>query len=303
MRSGRGARRAARPAGGIPAAPPANAAPVHDEPGALRAQLDRVEQAVLTSLRQPHPLTLPRGVVGAAYRRSRQTLHIGGDFYDVLRHGEYDSMVVLGDVSGRGVDAAVLTGQVRQALYALRLVERHPRELLRLLNGALLRTGEHQFATLVLGVCTPTATGGLSLTLAGGGHPCPVVLRTDGTVEDVPIGGMPVGAVADAEFADVRVELGPGDVCVLYSDGVVEARGGVTGREPLGHARLVRHLAASAGMPADALAERVAQLATDWLGGRDHDDIAVLAIQAPDVPRAGGRRHLHAVHDTARPAA
>lgn len=291
MGTGRRARRAARlVAGGGISAPPDD--PDTDGSAELRAQLDRVERAVLTSLAQPYPLTLRRGEVGAAYRRSEQTLHIGGDFYDVLRQGEHDSMVVLGDVCGRGIDAAVLTGRVRQALYALRLVEQHPAKLLRLLNGAMLATGAHRFATLILGVCTPTMAGGLSLTLAGGGHPSPVVLRADGSVEIVAIGGMPVGALPEAEFVQTRVDLGPNDLCLMYSDGVVEARGGVSGHEAFGRARLLHHVAASAGMAAAPLAESVAQLAVDWVDGRDHDDVAVLAIQAP----AAVRRHLHAVH-------
>ncbi|MEE3922285.1 SpoIIE family protein phosphatase [Micromonospora sp. BRA006-A] len=95
----------------------------------------------------------------------------------------------LGDVSGKGVEAAVFTGQLRQCLQALHRVETQPGRLLKLLNDALLETtqahGQGRFATLVLGVSRPHRDGGLTLTLAGGGHLPPLVLRESGEVEVV----------------------------------------------------------------------------------------------------------------------
>jgi serine phosphatase RsbU (regulator of sigma subunit) len=156
----------------------------------------------------------------------------------------------------------------------------------------MLATGNTRFATLVLGQVSTAPSGGLRLRLAGGGHPTPLVLRADGTVEEVRIGGMPVGVLEEAEFGEVTVRLAPGELCLVYSDGVTEARGGPHGREEFGHARLVEQLASCRGMPAGALVERIEQLASEWLDGRDHDDIAVLGVQA--VPRGqrntGGRR-------------
>ncbi|WP_232534196.1 PP2C family protein-serine/threonine phosphatase [Plantactinospora sp. KBS50] len=237
---------------------------------------------------------------GTAYRPSQATLRIGGDFYGSHPLPDGGSLFFLGDVSGKGVEAAVFTGQLRQALQALRRVETDPQRLLRLLNDAVLETvraaNQGRFATMVLGLAQPDRDGGLTLTLAGGGHLPPLLLRADGSVQPVSLGGMLIGVVPDPHIGATTVRLARGETCVLYSDGVTEARGGRHGTEEFGPERLARALHGCAEMPAPALAERVEQLTCDWLGGGEHDDIAVLALRA--VAPSGGR-HLHVVPDPA----
>jgi serine phosphatase RsbU (regulator of sigma subunit) len=258
----------------------------------------RTSSVLQASLEPPEVGDLSGAVVRAGYRPAHEALHIGGDFYDVLGERAESATVVLGDVSGKGVGAAVLTGQVRQALHALHQVEQRPLPLLHLLNRSMLATGNARFATLVMGRVTSLPGGGLRLRLAGGGHPPPLVLRGDGRVEEVSIGGMPAGIVDEAEFGEVDVQLAPGDLCLLYSDGVTEARGGPAGRQEFGQARLVDQLAACAGMPAGAVVERVEQLTVEWLDGRDHDDIALLGVQAlPRGHRMAGSHALWPVPD------
>lgn len=238
------------------------------------------------SLQQPELPRVPGMVFGAAYRPAEEGLLIGGDFYDVLVGPDRSAMFVLGDVCGKGVHAAVSTGQLRQSVQALRRLDRDPVSLLRLLNETMLEAADPEadpgFATVVLGTATPLADGGLELELAGGGHLPPLVVRRDG-VEEIGIGGMLVGAVPSARFASRTVRLAPGEACVLYTDGVSEARGGVDGRETLGEPRLAGLLAGAHVMPAPAIAERVEQHATRWLASGPHDDIAVLVVQAPRV--------------------
>ena len=250
---------------------------------------------VLQSSLEPPPLptdALDRIVIGSAYRPARESLRVGGDFYEVLprgRHGE--TPFLLGDVCGKGIEAAVLSGRVRQSLHALRLLEREPTTLLTLLNAALLDAADldaavalPRFATMVLGDARPLAGGGVLLRLATGGHPPPLLLRSDGTVEEAEVTGSLVGALRDAEFGGTQVVLAPGETCLLYSDGVTEARGGPGGREFYGEERLAAALAGCASAPAPVVCERVLQLLSDWLAGRDHDDVALLALQAPPHP-------------------
>ncbi|RAO51132.1 hypothetical protein PSN01_04327 [Micromonospora saelicesensis] len=207
-------------------------------------------------------------------------------------------MFFLGDVSGKGVEAAVFTGQLRQCLQALHRLESNPARLLRLLNDALLETtqahGQGRFATIVLGVARPERDGGLTLTMAGGGHLPPLVLRASGEVETVELRGMLIGVVPDPRVGEVTVRLAPGETCLLYSDGVTEARGGRRGDEQFGPERLVTALTGCQRMPAPALAERVEQITCDWLAQGDHDDIAVLALRAAGLSGRGAR-HLHSV--------
>ncbi|MEU7607764.1 PP2C family protein-serine/threonine phosphatase [Micromonospora sp. NPDC049204] len=235
---------------------------------------------------------------GAAYRPAQAGLRIGGDFYGSHRLADGGSVFFLGDVSGKGVEAAVFTGQLRQCLQALHRLESHPGRLLRLLNDALLETtqahGQGRFATIVLGVARPHRDGGLTLTMAGGGHLPPLVLRASGEVESVPLRGMLIGVVPDPRVGEVTVRLAPGETCLLYSDGVTEARGGRRGDEQFGTERLVATVTGCQRMPAPALAERVEQVTCDWLAQGDHDDIAVLALRAAG-PGGRASRHLHSV--------
>jgi serine phosphatase RsbU (regulator of sigma subunit) len=235
---------------------------------------------------------------GTAYRPAQAGLRIGGDFYGSHRLADGGSVFFLGDVSGKGVEAAVFTGQLRQCLQALHRVESHPGRLLRLLNDALLETtqanGQGRFATIVLGVARPQRDGGVTLTMVGGGHLPPLVLRNSGEVESVPLRGMLIGVVPDPRVGEVTVRLAPGETCLIYSDGVTEARGGRRGDEQFGTERLVTAVTGCQRMPAPALAERVEQVTCDWLGHGDHDDIAVLALRAVN-PVGRGSRHLHAV--------
>jgi serine phosphatase RsbU (regulator of sigma subunit) len=245
----------------------------------------------------PLPESVDGLVLGSAYRPARESLRVGGDFYEVLPVTEAGhTPFLLGDVCGKGIEAAVLSGRVRQSLHALRLVERDPAVLLALLNEALLDAAEldadattmPRFATMVLGEALPTPDGSVRLRLATGGHPPPYVLRADGAVEEVPVSGTLVGALRDAEFGETDIVLAPGEVCLLYSDGVTEARGGPQGRDFFGEERLEHALATCAGAPAAVVCERVLHLLTEWLAGHDHDDVALLALQAPSTPPARG---------------
>lgn len=265
--------------------------------GALATAVLYAQQAQTTAVLQANlaPAPLPRvdGIaLGAAYRPAAEALRISGDFYHVTPASDASGGVTFafGDVRGMGTEAAVTAGLVRQSLRVLALTEPEPLRALRLLNRTLLDNDE-RFTTLVTGSARPSPAGGLDVMTAGGGHLPPLILRRDGRVETVEINGTLVGAVADPVFGRVASRLGPGELMLLYSDGLTEASGGPTGHELYGEDRLSRDLGTCRGMPAGAVAERVEILITQWLAGRVHDDIAVLAIQAPARPSAtdGGR--------------
>ncbi|MDG4821996.1 PP2C family protein-serine/threonine phosphatase [Asanoa sp. WMMD1127] len=257
-----------------------------------------VAETLQASLAPTEPPSVGGVQWGAAYRPAQSSLRIGGDFYGAHELPDGGALFYLGDVSGKGVDAAVFTGQIRQGLQALRRIESDPARLLTLLNDSVLETtrahGHGRFATMVLGRANPVHGGGLSLTLASGGHLPPIVVRADGAVETVDLRGMLIGVVPDPRIASITVQLAAGETCLLFSDGVTEARGGIRG-EQFGAARLVDALGGCQRMPAPALAERVEQVIGDWLGGRNHDDIAVFAVRA--VSPGSPARHLHAVPD------
>ncbi|MEU4400265.1 SpoIIE family protein phosphatase [Micromonospora orduensis] len=244
-----------------------------------QAHLARVLQ---TSLLPPELPTVPGLRMAGGYRAAGDTLRIGGDFYEVFPHRD-GALFALGDVSGKGVGAAVLTGRVRQSLQTLRLVEQRPLELIQLLNRALFDAPDaarrSQLTSLLLGSLQRGPTG-VDVRIAGGGHPAPLVVTPAGTVTPVPVGGMPVGALPAPRFAEARVHLDPGDLLLAYTDGVTEARGGRRDVEMFGADRLRSALASAAGLPPAALVERLLQLVDEWSDGQAHDDIAMLAVCA-----------------------
>ncbi|TWP52064.1 serine/threonine-protein phosphatase [Lentzea tibetensis] len=236
---------------------------------------------VLRSSLLPSPLPELRGVaMGSVYLPAHHRAQVGGDFYDVHPRTDGTATFALGDVCGHGLEAAVHSGRVRQSLQALSLVETNPVRLLHLLNTSLRATGSKLFTTLVVGELVPLGAGGLRLTLASGGHPVPLVLRADGRVEDVPTSGAIVGILNDVRFHPESVTLAPGETLVLYSDGFTEARAHNDRRELFGDDRLRKLLHECAGMAADAMARRFREAVLEWLGPGDHDDLALLTVQA-----------------------
>ncbi|MEU7904850.1 SpoIIE family protein phosphatase [Actinoplanes sp. NPDC049118] len=256
-----------------------------------REQVDTT--AILQADLLPPGLPQPEGVeLVGFYQASREALRIGGDFYDAFGPTEEcpETVVALGDVCGKGPEAAVLTGKVRQTLRALRLVGTDPAAMLTLLNTALLGSSrQHRFVTLVVGAIGRAEHGRVRLRLATGGHPAPLVLRADGAVEPVPVAGTLIGVLPQIVVRTVTVDLAPGELCLMYSDGLTEARGGATGEEQYGEARLHEALAGCRGLPGPAAVERVRRLVSEWVRGGVRDDIAMLAVRAPSrTGRRGG---------------
>jgi serine phosphatase RsbU (regulator of sigma subunit) len=255
---------------------------------AVVAERDRVASALEATLLPP---VLPRieGVDLAARYRAAGSSDIGGDFYDAFPLGggaQPAWAVVLGDVSGSGVDAAAITGVAR---YSIRAIAPHmgsPAEVLSRLNETLLRQAvDDRFLTAVLARLEPGAEW-VGVELASGGHPPALVLRDDEsvTVLDASTGTL-LGMLADTDLRTVPVTLRPGDALVLYTDGVIEARDAAG--EQFGQDRLVALLATCAGRSAAGIARRV-ELAALAHSVDLADDMAVVVIRATghrDAPR------------------
>ncbi|HYJ74706.1 MAG TPA: histidine kinase N-terminal 7TM domain-containing protein [Kineosporiaceae bacterium] len=220
---------------------------------------------------------------------------VSGDFYDVHQTLGGDHAVVLGDVAGKGVHAAVVTSMTRYTLRTLSAQGWSPGRALEQLNQALLSdVGEERFCTVLYGrvVQDPVDiatdwTPGVRLTLALGGHPQPLVRWLDGSVTAVGQPGTALGLLSRVEIKEESVHLQPGEVLVAYTDGVTEARSGI---EQFGEQRLAdviaaaaeglrgKHGAAAAALVADAVADGVLQAVEAFSSERD--DVAVLVVVA-----------------------
>lgn len=261
------------------------------------ARLYAEQRSITTTLMRellPPRLERVHGVEYAGvYRAAADHERVGGDFYDVHPGADAakETFVVLGDVAGKGLEAAVLTGKIRSVLHALLPLSGDHQQVLSLLNGALLNSHQTRFATLVLASVT-RRSGRVRLRLTSAGHLPPLIIRSDGRVEEAATQGQLVGAMPEVTARSAHVSLAPGETCLLYTDGITEASGGPLGDQFFGEDRLRAALGPCARMPAEAVVERVQMLAAQWLGDGRHDDMASLAITNP----AGGHGALHAVN-------
>ncbi|MFE2106604.1 PP2C family protein-serine/threonine phosphatase [Kitasatospora sp. NPDC059463] len=259
-----------------------SAARLYTEQAAVTATL--VQELLPPSLHRVHGVDY-----AGSYRTSKAHERIGGDFYDVHAGADpgRETLVVLGDVAGKGLEAAVLTGKIRNTLHALLPLADDHHRVLELLNGALLTSGHTRFATLVL-ASVGCHDGQVRLRLTSAGHPPPLIVRADGRVEDVPTRGTLVGVLPAVRTQTVHTVLDPGDTCLLYTDGFTEARGGLLGDELWGAGPRGEGRAARAGGPPRAPRGGGGVSAAPWLGGGRHDDMAAVAISAPRTGAAGG---------------
>ncbi|WP_443042539.1 SpoIIE family protein phosphatase [Streptomyces sp. NBC_00344] len=261
----------------------------------LYAEQSDITQTLMRDLLPPRLHRINGVEFAGGYHPSGARERVGGDFYDVHPGSTADeaSLVVLGDVCGKGLDAAVLTGKIRNTLQALVPMADDHERMLQLLNGALLSSHHTRFATMVM-ASVQRAENQVRLRLTSAGHPTPLVVRTDGSVEEIHTYGTLVGALPNIEAHSVETVLQPGETCLLYTDGITEARGGPLGTEMYGEERLKLALAECADMPSEAVVERIQMLASQWVRDGSHDDMAVVAITAPRTT------HLSAVNGHTR---
>jgi serine phosphatase RsbU (regulator of sigma subunit) len=201
---------------------------------------------------------------------------VGGDFYDMFETAGSGWTVVVGDVCGKGPDAAAVTALARYTLRAAAMRETAPSGILRTLNEALLRQRRDRRFCTVAYAHLAAEDGGARIGFASGGHPLPIVLRADATVEWLGVHGTLLGVVPDPELEDRSAQLGPGDALVCFTDGVTEAGGS---RYALGEERLGELLRGCAGLDADTIAGRVERAALEAHDGPPRDDIAVVVLR------------------------
>jgi hypothetical protein len=257
---------------------------------ALSVARRHTEQSVLTrtlldELRPPTLRSVHGVELAGGYRAGDADRGVGGDFYDVYPAAAPDTetLLVLGDVCGRGLPAAILTGRIRTFMHALApLAEDHGGVLGRL-NDLLLTEDNSRMATMVMASVSHGADVRLRLSCAG--HPAPLLLRADGSVERPDTRGTILGALPQFRVRTAQDRLAPGDACILFSDGLSEARRPRDG-EPFGVDRLARAASECGGMPAEAIVERLMMLAAEWSDDH-HDDLAVVVIAVPPAERSG----------------
>jgi serine phosphatase RsbU (regulator of sigma subunit) len=242
----------------------------------IHAERRAVAQALQRSLLPPQLPKVDGLDFGAEYVPTGVGVEVGGDFYDVVTLSERRWVVVLGDVSGKGVQAATVTGLVRDVTRVLVRDGRPLPEALTRLNETLVERGGGRFCTLCLAAITRRADGLLDVTLHLAGHDQPILIRADGETSLVGRCGTALGLLTTLKTPRVKVALGPGDTLVFYTDGVTERR---RGSEMFGVERLCREAAALAGFSAEVVAARLRAAALGFSAEAPRDDIAIFALR------------------------
>jgi PAS domain S-box-containing protein len=261
----------------------------------LFADRSRVARSLQASLLPPSLPSIPGLELGARYAPAGEGVEVGGDFYDAFAVDGGRWLMVVGDVRGKGVDAAAVTGLARHTIRSIALYEARPSAILAHLNRVLLAAEadriaalqaferpaweltEPRFCTVAVAIIEPRQ-GGAGVVVCSGGHPLPLVARASGEVEAMGRPGSLIGASPEIELHDVDFELGPGDALVCFTDGIVERH---RGREFFEEAGIARVLAAAAGADAATLAARIEDEARNLFADNPHDDMAVLIVRVP----------------------
>ena len=249
---------------------------------------DRVQRLATTLQRTllPPTLSAPPGTEVAASYHHASPDEVGGDFYDLFPLARDRWGMFMGDVCGKGANAAAVTSLTRYTLRAAAVYDNDPAAVLGNLNTVLHHefTGDDpRFTTVVFGLLTAQSNG-YQVTLASGGHPPALLLRAEGTAEYLHTpGGQLVGILPDAHFVTTTTRLGPGDTLLLYTDGLTEAR---TGTKQARYEEEALHAFATDLAPTTAhgLIAAVTELLAGFGTGLE-DDAAVLAVGVPGTRR------------------
>lgn len=253
----------------------------------LLAEKSMIARSLQGTLLPPHMPDVPGLDLAARYHPAAGDADLGGDFYDVFPLSGQSWGVVIGDVAGKGVEAAALTALARYTVRGAAMREASPSRVLEVVNRAILesRSGE-RFATMVFAVLEP-ASDGTRVRLSCGGHPLPLLLTSYGSVKPVGVAGSALGLFDDVELGEVEVLLRPGDSLVLFTDGLIEARTPDGSFAP----ELVDDvLRLATGLCAEDVANAIDKAVFDLEQGFHRDDLAMLVVRAPHPSDKPSRR-------------
>jgi serine phosphatase RsbU (regulator of sigma subunit) len=215
---------------------------------------------------------VPGVEIGTVYESAAQ-VDVGGDVFDFLELADGRLAVVLGDVTGHGIDATADMAMAKFVFRSLAREHSEPSSFLAHANEVVV--GEIAVGKFITMAYVTVAPDGEVL-CASAGHPEPRVVLPDGSVDPLSCGGLALGIDGDQEYEQVRAFLPTGGAVVLYTDGVIEAR---SDRELFGLDRLDEVLAANAALPAQELADAVLAACRGFGGGDLPDDCAIVVIK------------------------
>jgi PAS domain S-box-containing protein len=246
----------------------------------LYAAQERVAHTLQASLLPDRLPDLPGWEIHAAYQAGERGADVGGDFYDILPVAS-GHLIVLGDVTGKGIEAAALTSLVRHSARMAARFDSSPARVLALVNEVLR---EQSRLSLVTAVCALVEADGdrARLRLASAGHPLPLLRRPGATPEPLGDHGVLLGIDGDEDWTEATVTLSPGDTVLFYTDGVTETPGDAA---RYGEVRLHEAMAHAGDGPVALVAE-IERSLRDFQSGTAVDDRAMVALRFVGVRAA-----------------
>ncbi|MFI5867495.1 SpoIIE family protein phosphatase [Streptomyces sp. NPDC051546] len=239
------------------------------------------------SLLPPVLRPVPGMDASARYLAATGDVEVVGDFYDLFNARGPWWTAVMGDVCGKGLEAAKVTALARYTVRADAGDHLSPAEVLERLNTAMLAQRAPRFLTAVQATFRTTPTGAAGrLCLAG--HPPALIRRADGRVQELGVPGTLLGVMPTVRLTDARFRLRPGDLLFFYTDGACEARpnsrSALPARPVFDEEALARALADTHGMDAEATNAHIAAVLAGHHGGWASDDTALLSLRVPPSP-------------------
>ena len=201
---------------------------------------------------------------------------VGGDFYNVVRISETQTVLCIADVAGKGMPAALLMSSLQAALKPLMWESQSPRELCRRLNRILCEIAPvGKFVSFFYAVLDSKDN---RLTYCNAGHNPPALIRANGAASELNAAGAVLGQFPDWVYEQSELQLAPGDTLVLFTDGLVEACN--QDYEPFGEERLIGVARENRGAGAEGLKNVLMQAASAHCGGRFQDDASMIVLRA-----------------------
>ena len=241
---------------------------------------DEISRTLQRSLLPSHLPEIPGVEVGAEYLPVGEANEVGGDFYDVINNIKDGWICTIGDVRGKGAEAAAVMALAHYTIRAVTMKDDRPVNILSSLNEALIRQQrENRFCTAACLRLEPLDDEpGVGVDVSCAGHPPPIILRADGSLEEINCPGKALGVFENAELTQMSLRLSSGDVILLYTDGVTEARS--PNGQFFGDKRLRDLLRSCGDGDASAIAATIKAEVLAFQDGNPRDDLAVMALKA-----------------------
>ncbi len=247
----------------------------------LEAALER-EQKIAQTLQRALMSEVPAYMSGfrlaAVYEAGLREAEIGGDFFDIFSPRAGTVAIVIGDVAGKGLGAAIQIASAKYGIRSYAYQDASPAHVVALMNESMYREPpDGGFVSMFYAIVDVEAQ---TLTFANAGHEPPLLRRRGGQVERLLSNGIVLGVRSGMEYEEGRTDIYPGDRLLLYTDGITEAR--KDGGEMLGEDRLREYWSACGEANAADALDRVYHWARDFSEGHFHDDVAMMVIARED---------------------